>query len=74
MSQCGALFLHVLETWGAYVNLDNRLKGLILALKHWARSAGILRKQDGFLVQRLDSFEISYAFAGFQATEWKSWI
>ena len=51
------------------MNLDNRLKGLILALKHWARSAGILRKQDGFLVQRLDSFEISYAFAGSQATE-----
>ena len=34
---------------GAYVQLDGRLKGLILALKHWARAAGVLKKQDGYL-------------------------
>ena len=34
---------------GAYVQLDGRLKSLILALKHWARAAGVLKKQDGYL-------------------------
>lgn len=33
----------------AYVQLDGRLKSLILALKHWARAAGVLKKQDGFV-------------------------
>eukprot|EP00913_Durusdinium_trenchii_P029920 g28037.t1 len=39
----------LLPLFSAYVQLDPRLRSLILALKYWARAAGVLKKQDGYI-------------------------
>ena len=37
----------ILQFQGAYLQLDPRLQSLILALRHWARTAGILGREVG---------------------------